>query len=411
MTPPVTHQENYAPQGTESTLAALGRVRNLAIPLGGIGIVGLVIGFFMDRHAFFTSYMWGYFFWMSLTLGATTITYLHHVVRARWSLSILRIVEAANKTLPYMAALFLPILFGMFAHEIYQWSDPAFVAHDEVSRHRQIWLNPVGFTFRAIFYFAFWIGTTSWLNASSLRQDRTGDGNLAIARGNVSAPVGVFHVLFLTLAITDWLMSLDPHWYSTIYGVIYMMSGFLGMLALSIAMLTSLGNRKPFSEILTPGLTRDLGNMLLGITMFWTYTTLSQFLIIWSANLPEEITFYVNRFTGGLVLVGAFIVAGGFFAPFLALLSGRTKRTFPILRSVAIWVVLMRVVDSWWQITPFFRKGLGIADLGAYALDLGAWAAIGGVWVAVFIFNLRTNDLLARHDLRLIEAKAEASHA
>ena len=396
---------------TGSAIAALGRYRAPAIALGVLGILALIIGFVVDKQAFFTSYFFAFIFWMGLTLGSTTLTYLHHTVRGTWGLAILRVLEAGNKTLPLMGLFFIPILLGMWAGQIYPWTDPVAVAHSEPMRHRYAaWMNPTGFTVRAVLYFVFWIVTTQILNRNTARQDKNGDPELGQWRQSFAPPAGVAHVVLVTFAYTDWLMSLDPVWYSTIYGVIFMFGGILSAMCFGTLIVTSLANRRPYSEAVTPALTRNMGNMILGFTMFWAYTNLSQFLIQWSGNLPEEITYYANRFSGGLVFVGAIIIIFQFFAPFLMLLSGRTKRTFSVLKSVALLILVMRAIDVWWQVTPFFRAGSGPQYGWNYALDLGAFVGIGGCWLWLFLSNLRQNTLLPEHDLRLQEAKAN-THA
>ena len=288
-------------QGIESTIGVFNKLKSTGGIFAFVGLAGLLVAFFLDRHAFWTSYFFGYFFWLGMTLGCVTLTFLHHTIRATWSLSMLRIIEAGNKTLPYMAFFFIPILIGMWTNDIYIWGNHDAVQHSKVLQDKQFWLNPVAWTVRAILYFAYWITMTTILNASSLKQDQTRDENLAIARTNISAPGGVLHVILLTFAYTDWIMSLDPYWYSTIYGVWFMVTQVLGVIAFGITFVVRLGNRKPYSEVLTPTLTKNLGNMMLGFTMLWGYISLSQFLIIWSGNLPEEITFYINRFTGPLL--------------------------------------------------------------------------------------------------------------
>lgn len=397
-------------EDTGPILRRINAFNGFALPSAGIGIIGLLVGVMADTHAFFTSYLFAYAFWMSLTIGFMTLTYLHHATRASWSLSILRVIEAGNRTWAVMAIAWVPIALGVALHKVYQWTNLDLVHHSAMLQHKQIYLNPTAWLVRGVIYFTFWAYTMTQLNKSSLLQDKTLDERLGLQRASFGAAFGVIHVLVMTLAVTDLFMSLDPVYYSTIYAVIYMMSGVLAATAVGAIFITGFNRFYPFSTIITPALTRNIGNMLLGFTMFWAYTSLSQFLIQWSANLPEEISFYAQRFIPPFVYIGAAIVIGQFFFPFLALLSGRTIRTYQILRNVATVIIVMRIVDAWWQITPFFRRGFTSADLPALALDAAAWAAIGGVWIATFVYHLKHNPLLAVHDPRLIEAKAN-SHA
>ena len=294
------------------------QVQNIAWGSAAIGIAGLLFAFATGDHkSFYASFMFAWVFWAGLSLGAVTLTFLHHAIRAQWSLSILRVIEAATKVLPIMGILFLLVaLYGIYSRELYQWSDPALMQGSELLKRKLFFLNKESFFFWTVTFFVFW-GIATWrLNASSRLQDSTSDERLAQSRTNFAAPLGVIHVVLLTFAVTYWIMSLDPAWVSTIYGVWFMIQEMRCMIALGTVIVVGMRLYRPFSEIVTPNVCRDLGWMLVGLTMFWAYISLSQFLIIWSANLPEEITYYVNRFTGPLVLVGAFLIIAQFLVPF-----------------------------------------------------------------------------------------------
>jgi len=219
----------------------------------------------------------------------------------------------------------------------------------------------------------------------------------------------VVFFIVVTFGFTDWVMSLSE-WYSTIYGVWFAVTGGQAAMALATYIVCRLADRKPYSEVITPALTKDFGNLLFMFTMLWAYISLSQFLIIWSGNLPEEVTFYYNRFRGGMVFIGAFLILGQFFLPFLLLLSGKSKRFPVLLRKIALWILFVRFVDMFWQVTPFFRRGLSVADLPSYALDLAAVAGIGGIWLALFFASLRKHALLPAHDTRLLDAAMAEAH-
>ena len=370
------------------------------------GIIGVVAAIFLDstpdKKLFWGAYHYGFIFWMTLTLGCTTLTFLHHTIRAQWSLSLLRIVEAGNKTLWLMGLLFLPIaITTVFFQGIFPWANDAFRLQLHVNK--QTWLNPYAWLGRAVFYFAVWIFTTRRMNKSSLAQDTSLDENLAERRRSEAAPLGVLHVILLTFAMTDWLMSLNPGWLSTLYGAWHMTTGVLATISFGTVLILSMRDRRPFSDAVNPVLTKDLGNMMLGFTMIFGYFTLSQFLIIWSGNLPEEIVFFVQRFEGPLVFVGLAIVVCQFFGPFLALLSGKAKRTPELLIKVAAWIFFFRIVDIWWQVLPFFKSA---SQLWSIWMDLGAFLLVGGVWIVAFVRNLKQHSLLPLHDSRLQETKA-----
>ncbi|MDX1932111.1 MAG: hypothetical protein SFU56_05870 [Capsulimonadales bacterium] len=392
--------------------------QTLAVGMAVLGIFGLIAGFAMDHKAFYTSFMFAWVFWGGLSLGATTLTYLHHTIRAQWSVSILRVAEAANKTLPIMGLLLLAVTgFGILNQELYQWSNPEIIRGSELLQRKTWFLNKEGFFFWSIAFFIYWLLTTRFLNASSRKQDDTLDDRLAERRATFAAPLGVLHVVFLTFAVTYWIMSLDPAWFSTIYGVWFMIQELRLAIALGVIIVIGLRFMKPFSDIVSTSLCRDLGWMLEGLTMFWAYVSLSQFLIIWSGNLPEEITFYNNRFAGALVYLGAALIICQFLVPFIALLSYNWKRNPRTLNATAWWIFVFSAVDIWWQITPFFRVGLKVEDMPGYLLDLGAFAGVGGIWLFLFLGNLlafaRDGVLVPRHDTRPAEEKAalEAGHA
>lgn len=406
--------------GGQSITPVLNRIQNGAYPILGIGAIGLIAALLtqtQDPRAFWGSYFYGYFFWMGLTLGSATLLYLHNSIRALWGLSILRFLEASTRLLPWMALGMIPILIAVWTGHLYDWANPDIVKHwDPLHQDKaKFYLNATGFTIRQICYWAFWIYTTTRLRNSSVLQDKTMNERLGRERASFAAPIGVIHVIVVTFAYTDWLLSLT-NFYSTMYGAWNITKNILAALSLFTILVLANRDRKPFSDIVTPELTRDLGNFTLGWVMFWGYTSLDQFLIIWSGNLPDEILFYTSRFEGGLVYVGALIVAFQFFAPFLALITGRTKRTPEIMLKVAIWIFVMRLIDTWYDIVPFFRRGIHVADMPyifnpVYLIfDIAALAAFGGFWLALFAFYAKKEALYPAHDPRLIEAKELATH-
>jgi len=401
---------------TRGAMPSLKKLQSVAMPLLVVGLVLLGISFGIDqdgsKRGFWASYLYGFTVWMSLSLGCTTLLFLHHTIRAQWSLGLLRILEAGTKNLPLMLVFFLPLLYAVWTGQVYPWADHEKAHH--LHPNKQLWMSPLFWTIRSAVYFTYWIVLTRILNRSSFQQDQVQDGALASARTNLAAPAGVVHVILLTLAWTDWLMSLDPMWFSTIYGAWHMATEVLMTIAFGTFLILSLRQYKPFSDIVQPGLTKDWGNMMLGFTMVYAYFTLSQFLIIWSANLPEEIWFFVHRFEGPLVVLGALIVVCQFLLPFLSLLSGRTKRTPELLRKVAGWIFCVRAVDLFWQVVPFLvdmSKGFHwMTILGC----VGALLMVGGVWVYSFVNHLGKQSLVPSHDPRLVEAKQAmeaSSHA
>lgn len=348
----------------------------------------------MHSETLWHSYLFAFIFWWGLSMGCLGFVLLHSALKARWGLSVLRIAEAGAKTLPVVLLLFIPILVGM--KDLYSWADPAVVAADKILQHKSAYLNPMFFTVRAAVYFAIWAGLVYFLTGSSLRQDRTGDPDEVQKRANVAAPGLVLFVLSVNFAATDWVMSLDPHWLSTIYGVLFVVGQGLAATAFMALIATSqaLRGRAPYAEVVTPRVTRDIGNLMLALTMLWAYMSLSQYLIIWSANLPEEITYYLARTQSGWLYTGAFLIVFHFFVPFLALLSGLTKRTARLLMLVSILVLVMRAVDVFWVVVPAFRAD----HFGIKPMDVVWFLGMGAVWLASFFALWQRAPLLPNHE-------------
>lgn len=396
------HETHNAP----SALPTLTKLGNTATGMAVIGAIALAAGYFTDHseghRVFAGAYHYGFIFWLTLTLGCTTLTFLHHTIRAQWSLSILKVLEAGNKNLPLIGMFFIPIAIATVAgHAVFPWADPVFMA--KLPIQKQQWLNPTAWLIRAVFYFVFWIWTTSKLNASSKAQDLDRDEARAEWRRSFAPPLGVVHVILLTFAFTDWLMSLNPMFFSTLYGAWHMATGILMTIAFGTVLVLSMRTMRPFAAAINPALTKDLGNMMLGFTMVFGYFTISQFLIIWSGNLPEEIVFFVQRFEGPLVFVGLAIVVFQFFGPFLALLSGKGKRTPHLLIIVAAWIFFFRTIDVWWQVVPFFKSASMV--FSTLWIDLSALLFVGGVWMIFFVRNFKQAELLPLHDTRLQDTK------
>ncbi len=373
----------------------------------------------MSTEQILEGYLFAYVVVLGLTLGCFGLTLLHHATRARWSQPVLRLWEAGSSLMWLMAVLFIPIALSV--HTLYPWAKPDLVSHSAVLQHKAPYFFltsyksdatvaglPIFFYIRAVIYFAIWIGLSQMLNRSSREQDRTGDDSLTDSRANWAAPGILLYFLTVNFAFTDWIMSLDPHWYSTIYGIWFAIGQALSATAFVTILVTSWIRHKPYSEVVTPRLTRDLGNLLLTLTLLWGYTSLSQWLIIYSGNLPEEITYYLNRLQGAWWTLGTVIVFGQFFVPFLALLSGNTKRVPALLRLIAIEILIVRVLDIFWVVLPFFlRKGEEAAP-GRLAVGFVVLAGMGIVWGALFAAQLKKYPRLPQHGILLQEALEHA---
>ncbi len=393
-------------RASDELLAMLKRARVPAAIVGIAGACVCVLGALGSWEQFLQCYLFAYVFWVGVTLGCMALMLLHHMVKSRWGLPIVRAAEAGAGNLWFMAVLFLPILAGVGA--LYPWAKPAVVASNEVLRHKQPYLNVPFFALRAVIYFAIWIGVTAVIRRLAVRQDQTGDLTLADRRSSWAAPGLVAYVLTVTFAFTDWVMSLHPSWYSTIFGFWFVMSQGMSGLCFLIVFLTLVRRHSPFEAYATPGGYRDLGNLLLTFVMFWGYLSLSQFLIIYSGNLPEEASYYLVRMQGVWWAIGTFLVLFQFFVPFLLLLSGRTKRTPAYLATLAAFLLAVRVVDMFWTVLPFFPVPASSLTLGYVWMGLAAFAAIGGWWLVFFLTAMQRGHLVPTQEPASLEVLEHA---
>lgn len=370
----------------------LQRVRRTGTMVGVAGLAACLIGAMLDPTQFFRSYLIAYIFWVGCALGCLAILMINHVTGGAWGVAIRRYLESGTMTLPLMAVAFLPILFG--AGHIYEWANPEHVAHDELLQHKQLYLNLPFFAARAVFYFAAWILVSRALRKWSIAQDTShatlpGDRLELLSRGGL-----VLMGLTMSFAAIDWMMSLEPHWQSTIYGMLFMAGSALTAFALTIPMAAVAASQRPMSDVVRPDQFHDLGKMLLGFVMVWAYFSFSQFLIIWSANLPEEIPWYLKRIAGGWNLVVFLLVLCHFILPFLVLLSRDAKRRPSSMAKLALFLLALRFVDVFWMIEPAFSPGA----LTLHWLDFAAVLGLGGIWLAVFVKSLEGVPLIPLND-------------
>jgi hypothetical protein len=311
----------------ETADEAIPELRRLQRPLLAAGIAGLLlsaVGLFVNATQFFQSYLMAYVFCLGLTLGCLALGMVHQLSGGAWGVVIRRPIGAASRVLPVLTLLFLPIVFGM--GHLYSWTHADVVARDEALQHKQLYLNTPFFLGRAAVYFVVWNALSYYLNAWSLEQDRTGDPRLARRMQLLSAGGLVAYGLTITFASFDWLMSLEPHWFSTIYGVLIMGGQGLSGMAFLVVAIVWLSRRPPLRGVVAPAHLHDLGNLLLAFVMLWAYFSFSQYLIIWAGNLPEEISWYLHRLQTGWRFIGLTLVVFHFVVPFCLLLSRAVKR-------------------------------------------------------------------------------------
>jgi len=376
----------------------LKQLRKRAALVGGIALLACLVGGFADPERLFRSYLFAYVYWAGIAIGSLAIIMLHHLSGGGWGMMIRRLLEAATRTLPLVAVLFLPVVLGL--KPLYEWARPEVVEADKILQFKAPYLNVPFFLLRTVFYFSCWIALAHFLNRWSRQQDETGNPSLADRMETLSGPGLVLFGATVTFASFDWVMSLEPHWFSTVFGLSFMVGQVLTALPFAIAMTAYLSGRKPMSEAVTAAHFHDLGKLTLAFVMLWAYLSFSQFLIIWSGNLPEETPYYLKRLTGGWQFFQLALILFHFALPFILLLSRSLKRSGAKLVKVAGLILLMRFVDLYTQIIPAGHH----AELHLSWMDLAAPIGIGGLWLSAFLRQLESRPVLPVRDPHFAEA-------
>ena len=390
--------------------ATLDGLERAGLVLGAVFLLALAAGLLADRAQFFRSYLYGYLFWVLVGVGSLGLAMLSHLTGGLWGLVPRRLHEAAARTLPAMGLAFVPVVLG--ASSIYSWANPEVVAADALLQEKSAYLNVPFFTARAVLYFVVWGLLAHRLSSWSRQQDQQHDEGRAARLRGVSALGLVLLFLTTTFAAVDWGMSLAPHWFSTIYGVLFIVGASLSALSFTIVLLARLSAEEPFKTALQPVTVHDLGKLLLAFTMLWGYVNFSQFLIVWSGNISEETPFYLNRSHGGWNAIAIVLIVFHFALPFALLLSRSLKRNARALAAVASLMLLMQLLDLYWLIAPdLAAHGHGHVPLRVHWMDLAAVLGLGGLFVWLFTRQLRGAALLpvGEPEVReLASARAEA---
>ena len=371
--------------------AAVDRLRRRALVAGVAGLIAMGAGAAFDTENFFQGYLVGFMFWSGVSLGCLALTMIHHLSGGQWGLVTRRIWEAAARTTPLMLLFFVPLVFGL--PYLYQWAQPDLVAADPILQHKAPFLNTRFWILRTVAMFAIWSGMAWLLTTWSRQQDAVPSGRLERRFQTLSGPGLVVYGLTVSLASIDWMMSVDPHWFSTIYGFIMMTGQGLAALAFTVIMLSVLGGEAPLRDVVKSRHVHDLGKLMFAFVMLYAYLTFSQYLIVWSANLPEEIPWYLKRFTGGWqVLLFALIVAH-FALPFLIMLSAEVKQRLTRLTWIAGLLFVVRFFDTVFQVQPQYHDMFTI-----HWTDVAVLVGMGGIWLAAFAHFLKGRPVLPVHD-------------
>ena len=380
--------------------ADLNRWRTLALGIGGIlSIIILVIALIFpeQREQALRSWLLGFIFWGGIGIGGLGVLLLQHLTGGAWGVVVRRIAEAASRTLPIIFVLFLPIMFGVTY--LYEWTH---LPDDPIVQWRQPYLSVGWWIFRAVLYFFLWWVMAYFLNKWSLQQDNADNYETALKMtedmSKFSGPTMVFFVLVVSFAAIDWVMTLDPHWFSTIWGLLFAVGWALSFFCFSVTILAALSDKEPMNRILGSRHFHDIGKLMLALVMVWAYFNFSQLLIIWSGNLPEETRWYLTRWEGTWGVIGVFLIFFHFAFPFLVLLSRDIKRNAKWLSLMAIFILVLRLVDMYYLIGPSPRIGMHgqeVDFINSFSLmDIVAPFAVGGIWLWWFFGELLKRPLV-----------------
>jgi hypothetical protein len=364
-----------------------------------LGAVGCAILGAADPKQFFFSWLVSFLFFLSLALGALFFVLIQYAVQGGWGIVLRRIGETTFATLPLMAALFLPVLLGL--RDLYSWAAPG-AEHDALLRWKAPYLNVPFFLVRAALYFGSWSLIALLYYRGSRGQDVTGDPGVSARLRRLAGPAIIVLALTQTFTSFDWIMSLSPHWYSTIFGVYFFAGSFVGFIALLSVVVVAMRRAGLLDTVISAEHLHDIGKLLFAFTAFWAYIAFSQFFLMWYANLPEETIWYKARIEGSWMQVSLLLMAGHFVAPFFYLMGRSVKRKGATLAAGGAWLLAMHFVDLYWQVMPTLHP----EGLRPSLLDISALLAVGGCFVAAASWLMRRHALVPLRDPRLAESLA-----
>ncbi|MEW5702327.1 MAG: hypothetical protein AB1792_08880 [Candidatus Zixiibacteriota bacterium] len=375
-----------------------------ALLLGFVGLVLCGVGMALDAPRFLQAYLTAYVFWVSIGLGALFFVMLHHLIGSQWSIVLRRITETVMFSLPLMAVFFIPIAFGLPL--LYRWGDPEAVAADHILQHRSVYLNAAFFIARTLLYFIIWFLLSYRLYKWSLDEDSGYDEARRARMRRLSAVGMVLFAFTVSFAAFDWLMSLDAHWYSTIFGAYVFAGSVMAALCFLTLSVMALKRRGLLADIVTVEHYHDLGKLIFAFTIFWAYMAFSQYMLIWYANIPEETVWFAERWTGSWKTVSLLLVFGHFVIPFVLLMPKMMKRRPSFLMAIGLWLLVIHWVDLFWLVLPSLQHEGAVLSW----MDPVAMLGIGGVFCGLFWRRLARHPLVPLGDPRLDASSRSDSH-
>ena len=375
----------------------------IPVMAGSVALLGVAVCAILglsNPKQFFFSWLVSFLFFLSLALGALFFVLIQYASQGGWGIVLRRIGETTFATLPVMAVLFLPVLLGL--RDLYSWTVPGAAEHDALLRWKAPYLNVPFFVIRAALYFGSWSFIALLYYRGSRGQDVTGDPRVSARLRRLAGPGIIVLALTLTFASIDWIMSLTPHWYSTMFGVYFFSGSFVGFIALLSVVSVAMRRAGLLDTVISAEHLHDVGKFLFAFTAFWAYIAFSQFFLMWYGNLPEETIWYKTRIEGSWLPVSLFLMAGHFVAPFFYLMGRNVKRNGATLAIGGAWLLAMHFVDLYWQVMPTLHPD----GLSPSVLDVAAFAAVGGCFVGAAAWLMRREALVPLRDPRLAESIA-----
>lgn len=372
-----------------------GKLGTIALVIGVIALAASAAGYAIDSKQFFASYLTSFVFWVSIGLGGLFFTMVHHMVGANWSVVIRRILESTGYALPLMFVFFIPLIFGL--NELYRWSIEEQVATDHLLQHKEPYLNTPFFIIRNVIYFAVWSFLAHRLYRLSVKQDDQSTPEITSSFKKASAPGLILFAVTITLASFDWMMSLDAHWFSTIYGAYFFSGSAMAMMAFAQIFVVHMRRNKILNDTITVEHDHDIAKLAFAFIVFWAYMAFSQYMLIWYANIPEETIWYEHRWIGSWKTVSLVLIIGHFVVPFLILITRQAKRMPALMYLGGFWLLIMHYIDIYWNVMPNF------AHHGAHFswMDVSTLVGIGGVFVWYFWKIYTAKALVPVNDPRL----------
>jgi hypothetical protein len=376
------------------------RIPLIAAVCAVLGAVVCAILGVANPKQFYFSWLVSFLFFLSLAVGALFFVLIQYAVQGGWGIVVRRIGETTFATMPVMVALFLPVYLGL--HDLYSWAVPGAADHDALLHWKAPFLNVPFFLIRAAIYFGAWSAIAVLYYRGSRAQDATGDPAVSARLRRLAGPAIIVMALTVTFASIDWIASLTPKWYSTIFGVYFFAGSFVGFIALLSVVAVAMRRARLLDTVISAEHLHDIGKMLFAFTAFWAYIGFSQFFLVWYANLPEETVWYKARMEGSWLTVSVFLLVGHFMVPFFYLMGRDVKRKGATLAIGGAWLLAMHFVDIYWQVMPTLHpEGFRVS-----VLDVATLFAVGGCFVAAASWLMRRQALVPLRDPRLAESLA-----